>query len=80
VSAAANGLCAGLDVRRGTVNEDDGCTGRREGSGDDFADLSFGTNAGEEDRGSREHERRPKNAWWEPRKPGERSLAQSVLR
>jgi hypothetical protein len=62
VSAAANGFRASLDVRSGAVNEDDGRTGCREGSGDDFADLSFGTNAGEEDRGSREHERRSKNA------------------
>jgi hypothetical protein len=80
VSGGANGLRAGLDVTPASADEDDGCAGRRKGTGDNLADLAFRTNAGEQDRGSREHERRPKNAWWDPRKPGERSLAQSVLR
>jgi hypothetical protein len=55
MSGLTNGAGTRFDARRLTVDEDHGGASQREGSGDNLADLSFGTDAGKEDRGSLEH-------------------------
>jgi hypothetical protein len=80
MAGVANGLRSGINTRRCAVDKNDRSAGRRKGSGNDFADLSLATNAGEKDRGSGEHERRLENASWVLPGPSERSLAQTVLR
>jgi hypothetical protein len=55
MAGVTNSTGARFDARRPAVDQNDRRAGRREGSGDHFADLSFGTDAGKEDRGSLEH-------------------------
>jgi hypothetical protein len=55
LAGVAKSAGASFDARGPAVDQNDGGAGGREGSGDDFTDLSFGTDAGKEDRGSLEH-------------------------
>ena len=65
MAGVPNGLRSGINTRRCAVDKNDRSAGRRKGSGNDFADLTLATNAGEKDRGLGEHERRLKNASWD---------------